>query len=113
LRARMAKMSGGMGMHGMFGAMPMPSAPPKKKSTGTSDRPSGEYGSEDASPTSSRAPPVPMPGLSRVRSPEELNRQHEDDDDRTPIAKLRPADDVPDVEDVVPDRSAPPPGEKL
>jgi hypothetical protein len=115
LRARMAKMSGGMGMgmHGMFGAMPMPSGPPKKRSTGTSDRPSGEYGSEDAPLASSRAPPVPMPGLSRVRSSEEPNKQSEEDDDQTPITKFRPADDVPDVEDVVTGRSTPPAGKKL
>ena len=56
LRARMAKMSGGMGMHGMFGGgmpMPGPAAPPKKKkSTGNSEKRSGEYGAEDVdSPT--------------------------------------------------------------
>jgi hypothetical protein len=116
LRARMAKMSGGMGMHGMFGAMPMPTAPPpkKKKSTGN-ERPSGEYGADDMPSSSTRAPPVPLipvPGMSKVRSPEEINRQLEEDDDRTPIQKSIPADEVPDVEDVGPDRSAPPPGEK-
>ena len=116
LRARMAKMSGGMGMHGMFGGgmpMPAPLPPRKKKSTGTSEKRSGEYGADDgASPTSRAAPPVPLPGLSRVRSPEETNRQLGHDDETTPISASRPADEVPDVEDVVPsnDRSAPPPG---
>ncbi|KAG4419048.1 hypothetical protein IFR04_007824 [Cadophora malorum] len=115
LRARMAKMSGGMGMHGMFGGgmpMPAPLPPRKKKSTGTSEKRSGEYGADDgASPTSRAAPPVPLPGLSRVRSPEETNRQLGHDDETTPISASRPADEVPDVEDVVPsnDRSAPPP----
>merc|ERR1712093_709471 len=115
LRARMAKMSGGMGMHGMFGGgmpMPAPLPPRKKKSTGTSEKRSGEYGADDgASPTSRSAPPVPLPGLSRVRSPEETNRQLGHDDETTPISASRPADEVPDVEDVVPsnDRSAPPP----
>jgi hypothetical protein len=116
LRARMAKMSGGMGMHGMFGAMPMPMAahPKKKKSTGTSEKFAGDDGADDAPPASTRAPPVPMPGLSQVRSPEELNRQlHYDDDESTPIARIRPADEVPDVEDVVADRGAPPPGETI
>ena len=114
LRARMAKMSGGMGMHGMFGppgGMPMSGlgAPPKrKKSTTSSDKRSTEYGVEETSAVA-RAPPVPMPGLSRVRSPEELNRQLEPEEDRTPISRSRPADELPDVEDVVSqERSAPP-----
>ncbi|TVY80586.1 SH3 domain-containing protein [Lachnellula suecica] len=115
LRARMAKMSGGMGMHGMFGGgmpMPGPAAPPKKKkSTGNSEKRSGEYGSEDIGSPGMRAPPVPMiplPGMSRVRSPEE-DEQHEDEP--TPITASRPSDVVPDVEDVVPSqaRGAPPP----
>ncbi|KAL2066133.1 hypothetical protein VTL71DRAFT_2204 [Oculimacula yallundae] len=115
LRARMAKMSGGMGMHGMFGGgmpMPAPLPPKKKKSTGTSEKRSGEYGVDDASsPTSRAAPPVPLPGLSRVRSPEEIPRQPGQDEELTPISASRPADEVPDVEDVVPshERSAPPP----
>jgi hypothetical protein len=118
LRARMAKMSGGMGMHGMFGppgGMPMPSpAPPKKKkSAATEKRPVEEE------ITSPRAPPVPMiplPGLSRVRSPEEVNRQLGHDDEAiTPISTRRPADEVPDVEDVVSpqERSAPPPRKNI
>merc|ERR1712093_502571 len=41
----------------------------------------------------------------------ETNRQLGHDDETTPISASRPADEVPDVEDVVPsnDRSAPPP----
>ncbi|KAG9247772.1 SH3 domain protein [Calycina marina] len=106
LRARMAKMSGGMGMHGMFGApmpMPAPAPPKKKKPTGTSEsRTSGEYGSEDIP---SRAPPVPMPGLSKGRSPEEIHPQPESEvHEPTPVSNVRPADEVPDVEDVVPER---------
>ena len=113
LRARMAKMSAGMGMHGMFGApIPMAALPKKKKSTGTSERYT-EDGTDDTPSASTRAPPVPMPGLSQIRSPEEVNRQlHHEDDEPTPIARSRPADEVPDVEDVVPDRTAPPPGKK-
>ncbi|KAH8596011.1 hypothetical protein B0O99DRAFT_593853 [Bisporella sp. PMI_857] len=108
LRARMAKMSGGMGMYGMFGAQMPGLPPPKKKSTGTSEsRPPVEHGSEDAIPGSTRAPPVPMPGLSRVRSPEEIPRQLDEDDDQTPIARTRPAEEVPDVEDVIPEKSPP------
>jgi len=115
LRARMAKMSGGMGMHGMFGpagGMPMPGlgAPPKKKkSTTSSDKRTGDYGAEESSPVS-RAPPVPMPGLSRVRSPEELNRQLELEEEKTPISRSRPADELAGVEDVVSQERVAPPG---
>ncbi|TAQ83370.1 hypothetical protein B7494_g8306 [Chlorociboria aeruginascens] len=112
LRARMAKMSGGMGMHGMFGAMPMPTPvpPKKKKATSTNEKQSGEYGREEA-PTA-RAPHVPMiplPGMSRVRSPDDINEAENEDDDSISFAS-RPADEVPDIEDVVPsnERGAPP-----
>jgi hypothetical protein len=121
LRARMAKMSGGMGMHGMFGPpigmpMPGPALPKKKKSTGTSERRSSEQGEDVPSPTT-RAPPVPMiplpglsmPGMTRVRSPEEIDKKLEDDDDQTPVVKARPASEIADVEEVVPERGAPPP----
>ncbi|RFN43839.1 hypothetical protein FIE12Z_11932 [Fusarium flagelliforme] len=77
LRARMAKMSGGMGFHGMFGApMPAPAPPPKKKKPA----PKPEHSSVDdsiseASPTSQGAPPVPammpLPGFGGPSKPEE------------------------------------------
>jgi hypothetical protein len=116
LRARMAKMSGGMGMHGMFGA-PMPSAlpPQKKKSTGASKR-SGEFGAEDRPSTEARAPPVPMvplPGMFKTSNPEDGNKQDEDDEEQTPIAKVRSPDEVPDIEDAVPERTAAPPGKSV
>lgn len=100
LRARMAKMSAGMGMHGMgmhsmFGApMPMPGGPPSRKKS-TIERP--PTSSEDAETSITRAPPVPMipmPGMSRVKSPEEMEHVRE--------VAARPSDEVPDVEDVVP-----------
>lgn len=113
LRARMAKMSGGMGMHGMFGGgmpMPGPPAPPRKKKSGTSaEKRSGEYGVDDVSSPVSRAPPVPMipmPGMTRVKSLE-----GEESEERTPISATRPANEVPDVEDVVPQEA--PPGESF
>jgi hypothetical protein len=114
LRARMAKMSGGMGMHGMFGGgMPVPSvAPPKKKkSSGTSEARSSGQGAEDVPAATTRAPPVPMipmPGLNKIRSPEDADRQPDENEEQTPITKTRPAPEVPDVEDVVQERSAPP-----
>ncbi|KAK3994841.1 hypothetical protein QBC44DRAFT_34879 [Cladorrhinum sp. PSN332] len=79
LRARMAKMSGGMGMPGMgipglFGA-PAPILPKKKKAA--PERRSEDH-EEPSSPTA-RAPPVPMPGiplpgLSRPPPPPEPKR---------------------------------------
>ncbi|KAM3076193.1 assembly of actin patch protein [Clarireedia jacksonii] len=118
LRARMAKMSGGMGMHGMFGGgMPMPAPlPPKKKKPSISGqkRPSTAESESVASPLAN-APPVPMiplPGLSRVRSSEETEKKAESEDQPPAVSTSRPADVVPDVEDVVPQKeedSAPPP----
>ncbi len=60
--------------------MPMPSAAPKKKkATSTGDsRPSGEYGYDESGPAASRAPQIPimaLPGMSKVRTPEELTRE--------------------------------------
>lgn len=99
LRARMAKMSGGMGMHGMFGPpggmpMPGPSLPPKKKSSGTSDKKQVDVDTPIA-----RAPPVPMPGMSRVTSAEEETRPG-------PITGSRDPEDVADIEDIEPVRSS-------
>lgn len=70
LRARMARMAGGMGMPGMgmplFGA-PLPVLPKKKKSA-PEKRP--EEAAEPVSPTA-RAPPVPLPGMMRPPPPPE------------------------------------------
>lgn len=104
IRARMAKMSGGMGMHGMFGppgGMPMPmpgagAAPKKKKAASGDSRPSGEYGYDESSPTSSRAPQVPimaLPGLSKVRTPEEIPSGI--------VTGTHEPEEIPDVEDTV------------
>jgi myosin tail region-interacting protein MTI1 len=84
IRERMAKMSGGMGMMGIFGpAGGMPSA-----STARKPRQSNEESQRHASSghgheqTAARAPPVPimaLPGLSRTRSPEEDSGEMESD----------------------------------
>ncbi|KAF5557143.1 SH3 domain-containing protein [Fusarium napiforme] len=81
LRARMAKMSGGMGFHGMFGApMPAPAPPPKKKKAPKPERTSIDETVEEASPTSHAAPPVPtmmaLPGFGGSSKPEEPS-EHE------------------------------------
>jgi hypothetical protein len=103
LRERMAKMSGGMGMPGMFGGMPMGGLPPKKKST-TEKRAeeSGDY----ASPSpQQRVPMFGMPGMASVRSPEQDGRQlsvEKEDEVPHPVTGTHPADEVPDIEDVTP-----------
>ena len=130
LRQRMAKMSGGMGMAGMFGppgGMPMPgkSAPKKRTSTKNSDR---QASGDMQSPTSpvgeqQRMPMMPIPGMQRVQSPpsEDPRRsvEREREPEATPISRQRQPDEVPDVEDVMPEppprtsmaeeRGAPPP----
>ncbi|KAK3318876.1 hypothetical protein B0H66DRAFT_477508 [Apodospora peruviana] len=96
LRARMAKMSGGMGMAGMpgiplFGGPP-PMMPKKKKSA--PERPAEE--ADDLPSPTARAPQVPMmmalPGMSRPQQePEQV--ESEDDEEarlRTPHQETAP-----------------------
>jgi hypothetical protein len=128
LRQRMAKMSGGMGMAGMFGPpMPAPgkSAPKKRTSTKDSNRQASGDTQSPTSPTGEhqRMPMMPIPGMQRVQSPqnEEPRRsvEKEREPEAHPISGQRPADVVPDVEDVKPEplpraslseeRGAPPP----
>jgi len=131
LRQRMAKMSGGMGMAGMFGppgGMPVPgkSAPKKRTSTKDSNRQASGDTQSPTSPTvgeQQRMPMMPIPGMQRVQSPhnEEPRRsvEKEREPETYPISGQRPADVVPDVEDVKPEplpraslseeRGAPPP----
>ncbi|KAI9649780.1 assembly of actin patch protein [Ciborinia camelliae] len=109
LRARMAKMSGGMGMHGMFGGgMPMaaPLPPKKKKPSLPIPKRGSTAGSESLASPIASAPPVPMfplPGMTRIRSPDEIEKQA-DEEEKRPVSSARPADVVPDVEDVVPEK---------
>jgi hypothetical protein len=84
IRERMAKMSGGMGMMGIFGpAGGMPSAStarkPKPSSEESQRHASSGHGHEE---TAARAPPVPimaLPGLSRTKSPEAEGDEMESD----------------------------------
>ncbi|KAI9741511.1 MAG: hypothetical protein M1818_004317 [Claussenomyces sp. TS43310] len=131
LRARMAKMSGGMGMHGMFGppgglSMAGPALPTKKKVPSGSSETNRSIDNEIEAATSpvARAPPVPMPGLYHVHSPEDVNRQVGIEEQYAPgspiatITKGHPADEMRDVEDIKPsvpkrtstERGAAPPG---
>lgn len=70
LRARMAKMSGGMGMAGFFG--PMPTMPAKKSSVSSDKRSATSPDARSPPPPPQRAPMVPVPGMGlppRVQSP--------------------------------------------
>lgn len=111
IRERMAKMSGGMGMAGMFGPQGgMAPRAPVKRGTASSERTvSGNSVSVRADDgSSSRAPPVPimpMPGLQKVRSPEQQDAYPEvtrDDAYKSkPLTQGREPEDMPDVEDIV------------
>ena len=130
IRERMAKMSGGMGMAGMFGppgSIPQPKAPTKQGS-GSNDRKMSSSSKHEPDTEASRAPPVPimpMPGLTKVKSPETLAPdQHkpevekEETQEPSSIVQGREPEDMPDVEDLTEelapvrrstDRQAPPP----
>lgn len=129
IRERMAKMSGGMGMAGMFGPPGgiAPRAPAKRGTVSSERNISGNSVSARADDdSSSRAPPVPimpMPGLRNVRSPEQHDAQpevtKEEADEIKSIIQGREPEGMPDIEDMkeelipVPRRSmerpAPPP----
>ena len=128
IRERMAKMSGGMGMAGMFGppgGMP-PKAPAKQNSTSSERKSTGNSTATAGESPVSRAPPVPimhMPGLQKVRSPEqndsEPDFEKEDPDVIGSVVHGSDPKHMPDVEDieekVIPmprrstERTAPPP----
>ena len=118
LRARMAKMSGGMGFHGMFGppgmamggaALPKKKAPPPPPPV---DRRSSEVADAPSSPRG--APPIPtmmaLPGMGQQRPREEAEavetEQGETTEEtitpvatvtslRTDVVERRPGPDVP------------------
>ncbi|KAK4236038.1 myosin tail region-interacting protein MTI1 [Achaetomium macrosporum] len=111
LRARMARMAGGMGMPGM--AMPLFGAPPpvlpKKKKAAPEKR--AEEAEESAEPAV-RAAPVPLPGLMRPppppepKQPEPEEEREEDEEEsrlKTPHQELAPP--LP----LTTERGAPPP----
>ncbi|KAH7036300.1 SH3 domain protein [Macrophomina phaseolina] len=114
LRERMAKMSGGMGMAGMFG-MPMPGMkpPPKKSTSGTERKSIDSHRESEQSPPPpvQRVPMIPIPGMGmpQVRSPDSedtemaVEKEHEP---AHPITGEHDADEVPDVEDIKADEPA-------
>ncbi|KAE8390789.1 hypothetical protein BDV23DRAFT_154358 [Aspergillus alliaceus] len=104
LRERMAKMSGGMGMMGFFGppgGMPVPGAAPRKPKAATEERKD-----RDAEPISpAAAPPVPVMALPGMNAPKPAAPPAVEKEDEgaptTPLAEQHPAEEVPDVEEVV------------
>ncbi|CAI7566464.1 unnamed protein product [Penicillium glandicola] len=110
LRERMAKMSGGMGMMGLFGppagGMPGMSGARKPKTPGeSSEKRLGELEPEPTSPAN--APPVPMiplPGMNVASKPTpssiEVDKE-EEEPSATPLTKQHSAREVPDVEEAI------------
>ena len=105
LRARMAKMSGGMGFHGMFGAPMPPGAtrpPPKRKPSKPAEP--GPADDEAEQVTSRAAPPVPtpmvLPGMGGALGAGRVDRRDEDDDSE---------DEEDEPATRVPSRPGPPP----
>lgn len=123
LRERMAKLSGGMGMGGMFGGMggksqagasagakkkkPAPH-PPERRATG-----------EEESPVEAAQHPgmrmVPIPGMGRPQMSRGSTQVEHEDEDLRPITGAHAPEEVADVEDVArppkrssTERSAPP-----
>ncbi|KAK2616845.1 assembly of actin patch protein [Conoideocrella luteorostrata] len=105
LRARMAKMSGGMGFHGMFGAPAPPAAksPPKRKPSKSAE-PSAieEEAYESTSRVQAQAPPIPtpmaFPSLGNAPAPGRSHQEKGDDEE-----------DYGDEPTPIPSRGAPPP----
>ncbi|KAM3460083.1 hypothetical protein MY5147_008918 [Beauveria neobassiana] len=103
LRARMAKMSGGMGFHGMFGApMPPVGGLPKRSKPEKAPKEDIESRADDAQRS---APPVPaptaLPGLGGLSKSQE--REHEHEDDRKPAASLPSPPPVPSRVPAIPE----------
>lgn len=111
IRERMAKMSGGMGMPGMFGPSPgmqsMATRKPKP-ATATERKSTEDQGPKVPEHAGSRAPPVPimpMPGMTSVRGPEpeteNLEVTKDDEPEPRSITQGRKPEEMPDVEDLV------------
>ena len=112
IRARVAKMSGGMGLMGMFGppgGMPTPTK--KARASGVAER-SGTVGQPQPEALE-RAPPVPIPGMSNIRSPEQTATAAEDDSStmedarQTPLQEKRPEGERLEEEITEPPRPPP------
>ncbi|KAL8789006.1 MAG: hypothetical protein Q9195_007026 [Heterodermia aff. obscurata] len=106
IRERMAKMSGGMGMAGMFGPPGgMPGIAPKKQSSGSNERKAAAPIASDVQ--ASRAPPVPIvpiPGMHKVISPEQSSSpveiSKEEPEGPNSTVQDRDPEGLQDVEDI-------------
>jgi hypothetical protein len=113
LRERMMKMSGGMGMHGMFGpplGIPMAGGPAKKKKSVSGGKSVADE-EEQKSPEIPRAPVPVLPfAMPKVQSPppveKEPEEEEEDEAKQAPagrrISEDLPAEEEVDVEDMKP-----------
>ena len=109
IRERMAKMSGGMGMAGMFGPPGgMPMRQKQSKPSGDSSKKRAE--SNESGPAATSAAPVPvmgltgmaLPGMQAVKSPESAENPLEvekEPEPRDPSTYDSDPDTVPDVEE--------------
>ncbi|KAI2637010.1 hypothetical protein GGS26DRAFT_588560 [Hypomontagnella submonticulosa] len=121
LRARMAKMSGGMGMHGMFGPpsmMPMGGPAAKKpKASPPVERRSSEVVDESSSPRMA-VPPVPtmmaLPGMGKPKQQEEEVAESDHDEpggqDTTPVVSAQPTGSASEPLSKAPGAPPPVPG---
>lgn len=98
LRQRMAKMSGGMGMPGMFAMPPATIAPKKKRPSGSNEQKDDPEGAVLTS-SAQRVPMIPISGLPRVQSPEMRSLGDENHEADFPLTSEKAPDDVPEVEE--------------
>lgn len=108
IRERMAKMSGGMGMMGMFGppgGMPVPGAGAKKPKP--APEPAAETTGDHRPSSPTKQAPVPIMALpTRPKmSPEpatspKVEKEEEEEPEMTPISEQYKPEDIHDVEDI-------------
>lgn len=123
LRERMAKMSGGMGMYGIFGPPMGAPAPPnaRKKSTGPKsdeERPRKSHDGDEhqeRSPEVARPMAVPVfPMMPKVQSPPEVEKEPDTEEHNVPageiISERYDSEEEVDVEDMEPTHADKPHG---
>lgn len=115
IRERMAKMSGGMGMMGMFGPPGgIPASGGTKKSKVSGERQRTTTGGPDDFSQMAQAPPIPimaLPGMSKPKGSDpttaEAEPEADSNNEQTPtnlLSKQRAVEAVPDIEEVVPEQ---------
>ena len=101
LRERMAKMSGGMGMPGMFGGIPMGGLPPKKKKSTTDSRRVEEE--EEHAVPQQRVAMFAVPSVPPAKNTAQEEKQapiEKEDETPHPMTGAHEADQVLDVDNV-------------